>query len=313
MGVPIRYNIPYQIDAIAKDLTSGRRTGTTHYLRNNQFTGSPPAFGQAIPGSDTATLLASFKTNFENVFPTLMSLKWSMQTYTMRAIVGYGYTTPFVPISGATFGGVTAQFLTPFPHNLVNNGMVSISGIGTPTGVNGTYQVTVLSSTVFQVNTTVTGFYGGGGSVQRVSGGLGLQYRDNEFLTSSAVGLVTGDAMPLFVDVDVQRINPGTGKSWRSRFAMSPIGESDCINGGLTSTAITAWSTQLAALNINMSNGGSDATGGESSFRAFSKLQASLVPSPFSSSATFLNVVSSFHAHSALGSQNNRKPRLTGT
>jgi len=314
MGSPIRYLVPYQVDIVAKDLSTNKRIGNTLYYITNPQSVAPPAYGANIAGpSDTATLLASIEAAWTTLVLAVLSDKYAAVTMTMQAIVGYGYGTPFQAVSALVVGGTSTTIQTSSPHGLASGDFVRITGVTGTTGVNGTWPVLVLNSSQFTIPYNTAGVWTGGGSVQAARGRQNFIYADKETLVSAAVGGLSGDALPIFADVDVRRLNAGVGKSFRSRIAMAPVAESQNDFGKLTTGAMTTWTTALAAFNVGLVNGGSDATSGYSYNSVVSRLQASMQPSPFTYSSGWSFYCTSMAQHANLGSQNNRKPKLAGT
>lgn len=311
----IRYLVPYQIDVLAKDVTTGKRIGNTFYYSTGLQTTTPPAYGAFIlGGGSTTTLLANFATKWEVLIDDVLSAKYLMAQYTMRAILGYGYGTPTRAINALVQTGTDTTIQTATPHGLTAGQFVRVSGVTTPANVNGTWGVVITSTTQFKISPFGSGVWSSDGTFQLAEGVLNFQYDDQEVLPSAAVGGVAGDALPIFCDVDVRRLNPGVGKSFRSRFAMSIVAESDNDFGKLTAAAMTRWSADLVTFLAAPENGGTDATSKFSHSSAVSKLKASMEGTPFSVSAdSWRKYVTGYAPHARLGSQNNRKPRLAGT
>jgi len=310
----IRYLVPYQVDILANDSTTGNRIGNTLYYICNPQTTSPPAYGAAIAGSgSTTTLLTSIDTAWTALVLATLSNTYVGVEMTMQAIIGYGYSTPFLSISALIVGPTLTTIQTSTPHGLSAGDFVSINGVTGTTGVNGTWNVGVLNLFQFTISYNTAGTWTGGGSVQLVQGRQNFLYADKEVKTTTAIGGVSGDALPMFVDVDVRRINPGVGKSFRSRIAMCPVPESQTAFGALDGTAMTTWTTALAAFNVGLDNGGSDTTSKFSYCSVVSRKLASSFPSPFTFSTGWTQYCSLLAQHANLGSQNNRKPKLAGT
>lgn len=311
----IRYRVPYQVDVDAYDLTSSKKIGNTLYLASGVQTAPEPSYNSPIMGGgSTATLLASFKTRWEVLVNGVLSTKYQLRGYTMRAITGYGYNTPQRVINGLVVNATTITIQTSVPHGFTPTSVIRIQGVTIPAAANGTFTPTILNPTQFTIPVTTTGIWSNDGTAQIVFGRMGFLYSDKEELASSATGGVSGDALPIYCDVDVRRLNAGVGKSFRSRFAASPIGEADNDFGKLNSTAIVTWAAALLAFNVGMSNGGTDSGGSEVSYnQAVSRKIASQQPLPFTGAPGIWSFfVSSMVAHVRLGSQNQRKPRLSG-
>ena len=309
----IRYGNPYEVKILAKDLSSLKSLSTTFYLINAVATGASPGYGNAIAGSSTTTLLGNFKTAWEALILLVGSVKYQMVRYEMRAITGYGYQTPVMAIVALTASGTLITVQTAVPHGLTLFDTVQILGVTTPAGANGIQSITVTSPNTFTYPSGATGAWTGPGTAQKTTGQLGFTYVDAELLLSSQTGNLTGDTLPLYADVDVRRINPGVGKSFRSRFSIAPVAESLNDFGKLNAGAITTFAGALASFNTFFSNGGADATAGKSYSCAVSKKLGTLQPNPFTTSTPFVQIVSSYLAHANLGTQMQRKVKLTGS
>lgn len=310
----IRYLVPYQLDVIAKDLTSTKPIQNTFYLKTGLQSVSPPTYGAPIAGGgNNATLLASFVTNWEaNIMP-LLSVKYVQPTYRLRAILGKQYASPILALSGLTPGNPVV-LNTSGPHNLTTGDTVFVAGVTTPGTVNGNWTITVISSTSFSLDgSNIAGSWSNNGTVQRVTGRLQFLYADLTETNTAAVGGIAGDALPAYCSVDVRRINAYTGRHFRSRWGMGIIGEADQQNGTLTGAAITALVAALdnTAFNSAYPNGGTDAGGsGDSRHYVLSRAVALSQASPFTVSNTFSAPVEQFIFRARLGSQVSRKGKL---
>ncbi len=313
MGV-IRYAVPYEIRVIAKDLSSGRRTGCRQYLESAiQSDTTAPAYGAAIAGAgSTTTLLASFKTKWD-AFVALMSVNYQMELLEMRAITGKQYASPMVGIALIGTNPTDTFYTTSSPHGFSNGQSVFVQGVTTPAGANGLKMgITRISATEFSAPGPNVGAYTGAGIVQRAIGQQQWIYEDKETLIDTTIGAITGDAVALFADASIVRANTGVGKSFRSRFSLAPIAESDVVDGIFTSGRQTAWNTALALLVSGYVNGGSDSTGGFSVPVAVSQKLAFLQTSPFASSFSWAKQITTMRLHPNMGSQVKRKVKVLG-
>lgn len=310
----IRYLVPYQLDVIARDLTSNKPIQNTFYLKTGIQSVSPPSYGAPIAGGGNQnTLLASFVANWEaNIMP-LLSVKYVTPTYRIRAILGKQYASPVLPIAGLVPGN-PVSVSTSGPHNLSTGNTVFLAGVGTPGTVNGNWVITVLSPTTFTLDgSNIAGSWSNNGIVQMVTGRLQFLYDDLAETNTGAVGGIAGDALPSFCSVDVRRINSYTGRHFRSRWGMGIIGEADQLNGTLTGAAITALVAALGPTTFNAGypNGGTDSGGsGDSRHYVVSRAVALSQASPFTVSNTFSAPVDQFIFRARLGSQVSRKGRL---
>lgn len=313
MGSSIRYLVPYQIDVLGKDLTTNKRIGNTFYVRNQLQSVSPPAYGAPIAGSgDTATLLTQFANAWEVMITAVLSTKFQMVSYTMRAMMGWGYGTPVIGINALITGGLNTVIQTGTPHGLVTGNAARITGVTAPSGANGIWNVSVVSPTQLTIPVATTGAWSNNGSIQSASGRQNWQYADQEVKQSTATGGVTGDALPIFSDVSVRRINSGVGKNFRSRVSMAPVGESMNDFGKLTTAALAIWVAELVTFTTFYDNGGSENPGSGQSYNiAVSKQLASTVGSPFTESMSWGKGVTAMLPRTYLGSMLKRKPKLT--
>lgn len=309
----IRYLVPYQVDIDAYDLTSLEQCGNTFYLRSGVQLVSPPAFGAPIAGSSTTTaLLAAFQVVWETFATEVLSVKYKLRSYTMRGIVGKQYATPSRAILSLSIGTSEITIVSSGPHGLVNGESVRIFGVTSPFSVNGNFVATVVNGTTFTIALSISPVvWTGDGFFQRAGGALTFTYVDKETLISTAVGGISGDTLPIFSTISVQRLNAGVGRNWRSRFELSPIGESFNDFGKLTTAAIASVATSLTDFNVGVSNGGSD-TGSQNSYQvAISRQLAMAQLTPFTESASWCRICDIMTAHTNLGSLTARKPRLS--
>lgn len=309
----IRYLVPYEIRVIAHDAISGRRSGHRQYWRTTPD-GAIAAYGDTVPGgSSTTTMLANFKTLYEAKILPLLSVNYVMEGYEMRAMLGKHWGTPTVGISAMASTLTATRIVTGTPHGLVTGDAAYVQGVTTPPGVNGWYSgITKINNNEIEIPILIAGawVYTGAGTVQKIYGNMDWIYADLENLTSTTAGSVTGEAVALFADASIQRFNPGIGKSWRSRFSLAPIGESDVEDGSFSSAALALWATALNSSNFNTNivNGGSGSAAAMYA-AVVSKLKAFQTLSPFAESDSWCKDVTSYRVHHYMGSQTKRKPK----
>ena len=313
MAFSIRYLVPYQVDFLATDAGSGKRITNRLYWVCNTQTTAPPAYGQPILGpSSTTTLLTALRTLWIGTVCTRMNANYLFNQAVMKAIIGKRYGSPFLPLTAVTTGAPVVVETT-LPHGLLTGDLVFIQGVTAPAIINGTWVITVISPTTFSLNGSTTPFaWTGDGSVQQVTGGFEFLYADLEQTgVGSVAGSIAGDALPLYVSSSVRRLNPGIGKHFRSRFSLSPMSESDSLDGGFTVVQKPLMATALNNLLVQQLNGGTDATSGLMLACVVSKQLAFTQITPFATSATWIAPVSQFVQQRNTGSIVRRKPRLT--
>lgn len=312
----VRYLVPYELAIHAVDLASGKPVTNIWFGSSAASTAIPPPnYGDPVPASDTSFVLSTFQTLYEaNILP-LLNANYKLRDYTVRAIIGKQYGTPFRSIS-AVISGSPTTIQTSSPHGYATGNRVSVTGVATPTGVNGSWVITVVDASTFTLDgSTSGGAWSGAGQVQRIQGTLQLQYADQAVLAASAVGGITGDALPLFATASVRRISSGVGRNFRSRLSLSPFSEADALNGRWTTTFKTAMATALGTMFSG--NWNNDGTGTLSVNQMFtlvvSKQQAFAQVSPFTSKTAWAKVLGSYVLQPNQGSLTRRKPRLTAS
>jgi hypothetical protein len=310
MAFPIRYKVPYQIDVHAIDLGSGKLITNTFYAVSNFQTVAPPAYGAPIAGpSSTATLLAQFR-GLWGGFIARANHNYQTREYDMRAMLGKRFSSPFFAIA-AYVGGTPVVLTTSSPHGLLTGDVVAVSGVTSPATLNAQWTITVVNPTTFQLDgSSIVGAWSGDGFVQKVVGVLEVQYADKETLLFADTGGVAGDALPLFCASSIRRVTAGVGRSYRSRFSLSPMSEVDSVDGAFTTTQKGLMVTALAAFNVSMTNGGSDATSGSSFQVSFSRKIAFGLASPWTTNIMCAPVISMAQQPNT-GSIVRRKPKLT--
>jgi hypothetical protein len=241
-----------------------------------------------------------------------MSVNWQVQYFVFQQLVGKQYATPFKVIS-ALVPGAPITVTTTTPNSFNTGDVVLISNVTIPSTANGLWFITVTSPTTFTLNGSVAaGGWSGDGYVQLAAGKPEFLIGDTYTVGPGAtVGLIAGDAMPLFTALSIRRHNGGPGRHFRSRISMSPIGESQQKDGALTVGATGVISAGLAAFLVPMANGGSDAGSGQMDQYALSTTLALAEASPFTASNPFMSPITSMAVQPNLGSMVRRKPKLT--
>jgi len=312
MGAAIKYLVPYEVKIFGGDLTTNKRIGNTFYLQSNLQSVGTPAYGAPIAGfGDTDTLLANFKTAWNTVMTACLSEKYTVFEYQLRTMLGRGYQTPSIGIGALITGALVTSIQTATPHGLTSGEAVFISGVTTPPEANGFHLVNVITSTLFTIPVTTTGVWSTNGVVQSAVGDIKFIYGDLTILADTAVGGKAGDALPIFSDVSVRRINPGTGKNWRSRVGVAIVSEADNDYGALKTSALATWTTTFNTFATTpILNGGTDATSSQMGPVVVSKALAMTVTNPFISAAGWVQTCTDMVPHQRLGSQIQRKPPI---
>jgi hypothetical protein len=308
MAVLVLNLVPYEVVFQAEDLASGKPISNTRYVRSVDSGG---AYGADIAGSDVATFLQAMLTQWTtgvNPMCDNLSVNYQMIKVGARAIIGHGYPSASIAC-GATIGATTVTFSTVSPH-LINVGdLVLVTGFTSPVDLNQSYQVqAVPDAFTVIVNLTTAGPVVGTGTIQLAAGRHTFRYQDNVEIFDTTIGGVAGDALPLFNDFSIRRINTGVGRNWKSRISVAIVAEDDQSNGTISNTRITA----LNATGTQMAAGGW-ATGGAVNMNeyALSKQRAFNDSSPFVQAETWTKPVTAYVVRPNIGSFVKRKPRLT--
>lgn len=310
----IRYGIPYEVVVFGKDNGSGKPVTNKHYYSCGIQNVSPPAFGAPIAGpSDNQTFLTNFSIAWFGDIAPKMNHNYQVLSYQSQAMIGKRYSSPLLPISGVGLGTpVTIQ--TASPHGLVTGQQVVITGVTSPAVLNAVWVVSVVSPFQFTLNgSSIVGAWSGDGAEQAVSGQIEFLYADKvtSFLNIGN-GVVVGDSLPLFCTASIRRLNNGVGRHFRSRFSLSPMSESDVVDGAFTATQKTAMATALGAFVQPIQNGGTDTGSKFMVPLAISRALAFAQPSPF----TFVNFTAQVNGmvqQPNCGSLVRRKPKQTTT
>jgi hypothetical protein len=307
----VRYRVPYEIACNALDVGSGRRVSNIIYVRTALSAGPAPAYGDPVAGSDNAVLLASIVTAWNANIHGILNQNYAQSNFTMRAILGKQYKTPFQTIM-ALLPGAPIIIQTTSPHGLVTGNSVYVQGVTSPPAANGVWGITVITTDSFSLTGSNSALlWSGDGQFQLATGAYQFAYADKVVQISATFGAIVGDALPLFSCASIRRNNAGIGKSFRSRLSMSPMSESDSLDGGLLPARITAINAAFAGFNDFYANGGTDAGAGQSANIAVSKKIASTLPLIFPNSDAWAKGNVTFSVQRNLGSLVRRKPRLT--
>lgn len=319
MATAVRYRVPYEITIAGHDAASGKPSTNLLFTRCGAASGSPPAYGTAIPGSsDIATVLTNYRAAWRTVIGTVMSTHYIVDSYTIRALMGWLTGTIPKPVTGAS-NTTPITITTSTEHDLSTGQTVTIAGATGNTAANGSWVITVLGPDTFSLNTSVgNGAYTGGATWSTTNNKNRWLYGDTATLAGVAGtdnGGVTGDALPLHVTQSVRRLASTAGRNFRSGIRMSPLPESVWIDGTTlalsVSTQVAAWHTFATTSVVN---GGSDTTGSAMMFDlAVSKQLAFMQPTPFTTADPFVSPVSDFVPRLNNGSLRRRKPRLTAS
>jgi len=308
MAILVLNLVPYEVVFKAEDLASGKPISNTRYVRSQDSGG---AYGADIAGSDITTFLTAMLTQWTtgvNPMCDNLSVNYQMISVVARAIVGHGYPSAEIAC-GATINPTTVIFTTVSPHLLNAGDIVLVAGFTSPVDLNQSYQVqSVIDAFQFIVNLSTVGPVVGTGTVQLAAGRHTFRYQDGVEIFDTTIGAVAGDALPLFNDFSIRRINSGVGRNWKSRISVAIVAEDDQSNGTISNTRITA----LNATGTTMAAGGWSTGGAVNMFEyALSKQRAFNDSSPFVQAETWTKPVSAYVVRPNIGSFVKRKPRLT--
>lgn len=310
----------YQIVQEGVDVKSSKKVVNIFYTRNATQTGGALGYGDPIAGSSSLlTLITNWSTAWKTVILPYLSVNYEMVRTVGNQIVGKQYRTLLRGISSLSATGTSLVLVTAVSeHGLSNGDQVQISGVSIPSAVNGVWQIQVYNSFAFLLlgSAAVAGSWSNDGSWRKASGPFSWRFDDHaEFVgDAGTAGSITGDAMPLFTSASIRHITGRVGRNWRSKTSMSPLGESQCVDGRLTSTALgnisTAWNSYTSS---PVANGGSD-TGSQKQLLVNASMGlASLLTDPFTQSDTWAADIISLFSQPNLGSVLRRKPRLSPT
>jgi len=312
MASTVRFGVPYKVTVRANDLGSGKPITNALYYRVVQSQAAPPAYGALVAGGGSLlTFLADFRTAWGGI-RALLNANYSTVDYTVAAIVGKRYASPSAAIANLV-SSLTAIVHTGVPHGRTTGQLVNIYGVTTPAAVNGTWSITVLSTTSFSLDGSAPfATWSGNGYWQRATGTQELLYEDTNSIVFTDVGGVAGDALPLFVSASIRRIGSKTGRNFRSRLSLSPMSESDSLDGGWIAGTRTAWAAALTAfLNAVTSSGSTDPLQDIMDDAIVSPTLAIGLATPFTGADSWTDLVTSYALQRNSGSIVRRKPRLT--
>lgn len=312
----IKYLVPYEVTVEASDLKSGKLISNIFYMRTQvQTAGAPQLYGSGLTGTVDATTLSALIVAWTGPagITTVMSVNYQISSFIMRAIAGRRWRSPLLGITAISdlLSGTSIVFATPHLMSVGDN--VNITNVTTPFAINGTWGVTDVPSPVeIKIAPNFAPGYTGSGLGQLAAGQQEFTYTDNIEIVNTEIGDVAGDALPLFANVSVRRINSGVGKNWKSRMSLAPIPEDGVENGKLEALYLAAWNTALGTIvPAALGNGGT--TWGDANKMipcAVSRFKAFQAPTPFLESDTWAKNVSSMVVRPNLGSFVRRKPRL---
>lgn len=319
-----RYKVPYQVVIRGRDLGSGKAVSNILYFRTGTVVTPPLAYHEQIPGSDLEAFLGDVQTAWQTNFCGFLNHNYTVLEYVLQAIKGKQYNTPMNNIIAMTKviagGQTTFTVTTADPHGFVVGEAVYVSGMLSWFAAQGVMTVESVTSTSFTytVDSVVLGSWGGDGFVQAIGDQFSPIFEDKVTITAggSDVGAIAGDALPLFCSASVRKLNTGAGRHFRGRLSMSPMSESDSVDGGFTSGRITAINALLATwVAINFRNGSGDGSGatGAGAMRQMMLSQVLMYQqaSPFTSSDAFMMPITSMTIQRNCGSITRRKPKLT--
>jgi len=309
----VKYLVPYEIRVRAGDLASGKQISNQFFLRSGaQIAGPAPAYGGDIPGSSTASLLANFQSRYETQILALLPDKYVLQSYEMRALLGWKWGSPVGALSALAPGSPTT-IVSPVIAGMATGTTVLVSGVTGATAANGTWNIskTGLKTATIPAN-TIGQLWGSTGVVQEIIGAQGYIYGDLEMILSSAAGAVATEAICLFATASARRIGTLTGKSFQGRNSYSPIPEASVESGAFTTAAKTAWASALTAMVSSgyINDGAENPGSGLSYLWNVSKTLAFQSASPFTASGGWTTAVGSYLLRPDMGSLLRRKPRL---
>lgn len=312
MATQVLWGVPYQVTIRATDLGSGKPVSNSWFLRADGSSGPLPVYGQPVAGGgDLNEVLTTFISAWD-IIRGLLNHNYSTLDFTVRSIIGKKFVSPVNAIASLV-SGVGVIVNTGTPHFLVTGQTVQIIGVTTPAAANGVWVITVTSPTQFTLNGSLPFLtWSGDGYWQMGTGEMDLLYGDSLTVASIATGGIAGDALPLFNTASVRRLNSGVGRHFRSRMSLSPMSESDSLDGGWITATKTAWATGLAAFKAAIVTNGSTDPGQDimSDYIISPTLALGLV-SPFTQAESWTKPVNSLALQRNAGSLVRRKPRLT--
>jgi len=315
----IHNRVPYLISVEAQDVKSLKKVVNVFFTRNGVQTGAPIAYGANIAGSSSLlTLVTNFSTAWKTTAVPYLSINYSMLTVKGNEIVGKQYQTIKRAISAVSIAtGFNVLVTAASAHGLQTGDSVAIAGVTAPSALNAVWEVINYNTNSFQLkgSTGITGTWSNDGTWQKAAGAFGWRYGDTSEFAGDAgtLGSITGEALPLFTAASIRRKTASATRHFRGHTSFSPLGESQALNGKLTTTAKTNIDTAFQSyISSPIANGGSDAGGsGAQLFCNGSKGLAAMAADPFTESETWCKDVLLMFAQPNLGSVLSRKPRLT--
>lgn len=307
----IRYLTPYEVVLSGSDRASGKPIRNILYYRSG-VSGGGLAYGEAIVGTSQAEFHTRLLTKLTDYWVPVQPTTMRWQQIRSEAIYGKGYPTPRIGIAALAFGVSTSTIATTGPHGLASGQMATISGVGTPGGINGDWIVTVVDDTIFTIAASFSPPWSGNGIVQSIGGQAGFAFVDRYETNFTLDGTVASDALPLFSTASVRRINSGVGRNWRSRISVSPIPESHWLDGTMQAAGIAPWTTWQTQMVIKVPTIASPSNDSHYLQPAVvSKALAMGLSSPFESSTSWCQDLTSWDVRENNGSMIRRKPKLT--
>lgn len=305
--------VPYEVKINAIDLGSSKKISNTVYYRSDPAVGF--GYGDPITGTNDATFIADVLAAWVAAAfgaKTAVHQNYKMVDITSQAIIGRGFNTAITAILSALAGVSATTVVTATAHGLTTGDKVFINGAAGMTSLNNIWSnITVVDSITFTIPASIPGTYTGGGLAQKANKPQQFQYSNKLVVPDSTVGLIGGEALPLYCDVSMRRLNTGVGKNWKSRLSIAIVSELHNIDGKLTAGALIIWT----AFGNNFASI-IPATGvGGLVMRqvAVSRQIAFAQPTPFLEAGTWTRPVTDWVPQPNFGSFTRRKPKLTQT
>lgn len=317
----VRYRVPYAITTHGRDTKSGKPVTNIFYYRCNVDTPAALGYGEPIAGSSTTTMLTNFLARFTAggggagaTTVDILSVNYALAQISCRAIIGRRYTETVFALTAVSPGLGDSVLVTPVANGFAVGQSVSIQGTTAPSGLNGTHVITQIDSPQqFRIAFSFVGSWTGDGNVQLAAGDQELYYDDNDLVTDTITGDISGEALPLTNSASVRRINSGTGRNWISRVSMAPIAESSQLNGKFTTAYNTLADTWIAQMKLVVLNAATTNERNKMFLVVVSQMIALSKPTPFGESDSWCRDTTNLVLQPNLGTMNSRKPRLTAS